>query len=256
MKTSPRIVVTRRIEQAGDFADKLTAAGFTPILFPTIELVAMDKRPLDAALSQIETFDWLIFTSVNAVDFFFRRVDALQSQPDWPYIAVVGSATATRLAQHHLAPDFMPTEFIGEALATGLGDLTGQRVLLPRAKAGRRELVANLQAQGAEVVEIGLYETKTLALSDVETAVFSQNLPKEYEAITFASPSSVDGFMELNPDRFEAIIACIGPITAAAAEKHGLHVVITPTEYTIDGLIAALQQHFNKVTGTFEVPIT
>ena len=93
---SPRIVVTRRAEQADEFAAKLTAAGFTPILFPTIELVAMDKRPLDDALSTIETFDWLIFTSTNAIDFFFRRVDALNVCPSWPKIAAVGTATAAR----------------------------------------------------------------------------------------------------------------------------------------------------------------
>ena len=242
----PRIVITRRVEQAGEFADKLTAAGFTPILFPTIELVAMDKRPLDAALLTIETFDWLIFSSTNAVDFFFRRVNALELQPIWPRIAVVGSATAARLAQHHLTPDFMPTEFVGEALAAGLGDLTGQRVLLPRAKAGRPELVTNLQAQGAEVVEIGLYETKTA----VFTPSAEQKIEQGYDVITFASPSSVDGFMS-RPDRFlkpvrsgHKTIACIGPITAAAAKKHGLHVTITPAEYTIDGLVAALIQHF------------
>ena len=255
---APRVVVNRRVEQAGDFADKLTAAGFTPILFPTIELVAMDKRPLDNALSQIQTFDWLIFSSTNAVDFFFRRVDALQLQPIWPRIAVVGSATAARLAQQYLTPDFMPTEFVGEALAAGLGDLTGQRVLLPRAKAGRPELVTNLQAQGADVVEVGLYETKTA----VSTPSAEQTIEQGYEVITFASPSSVDGFMS-RPDRFQKpvrsghkTIACIGPITAAAAEKHGLHVTITPAEYTIEGLVAALVQHFDKVTGTFEVPVT
>jgi len=196
---------------------------------------------LDEAVSRIGNYHWLIFTSVNAVDFFFRRVDELELQPDWPHIApklgVVGTATAARLAQHHLTPDFMPTEFIGEALAAGLGDLAGQRVLLPRAKAGRPELVTNLQAQGADVVEIGLYETKT--------AVSSQELTQDYDVITFASPSSVDGFMELRPVRSEAVIvACIGPITAAAAEKHGLHVAITPAEYTIDGLVAALVQHY------------
>ncbi len=235
----PRIVVTRRAEQAGEFADKLTAAGFTPILFPTIELRGMDKRPLDDALDALDYFDWLLFTSVNAVDFFFRRVNERDLRPTWPKISVVGSATAARLAQHNLTPDFMPAEFVGEALAAGLGDLTGQRVLLPRAKAGRRALINTLRAQGAGVVEIGLYETVT--------AVAAQELTEEYDVITFASPSSVDGFMELKSVRSgHKTIACIGPITAAAAQRHGLPVTITPAEYTIDGLMAALVQHFSQ----------
>ena len=171
----------------------------------------------------------------------------------FPKIAAVGSATANTLAQRNIQPDFIPDSFVGERLAAGLGDLTGQRVLLPRAKQGRPQLVHLLQKQGADVTELPLYETVTAVPSQQEW----DNLAQGFEAITFTSPSSVRNFLEIIDGRLDklqtvelrnqlqsATIACIGPITAAAAQEAGLTVAVMPKTYTTDGLVDALATYF------------
>ena len=163
-----RIVVTRRLEQADALCDQLIARGAVPILFPTIQLASLPTPNLDAILPTISQYDWLLFTSVNAVTFFFERVRSLQITPQLPSIGVSGKATANRLRQYHYEPEFMPTKFVGEALVEGLADfvakechssLSGQQVLLPRAKAGRPIVVELLRQQGAIVHEFALYNT-------------------------------------------------------------------------------------------------
>ncbi len=242
----PRVVVTRRVEQAPLFCDKLRAAGFIPLCFPTIQLEPLPALALDTALAKIETFDWLLFSSGNAVDFFFRRLDELSLTPRLPRTAVVGSATAQKLAEYHIQPDFMPQTFTGEALAAGLGDLAGQQILLPRARLGRPQIVAKLRAQGALVTEIPLYDTVTA----VPEPGARDQLAAGFDAITFTSPSSVRGFLQiagLKPVE-SAVIACIGPATAQTAVENDLPVTLMPDEYTLDGLVQVLAQHFGRQT--------
>ncbi len=244
-----RIVITRSRKQAAPFAEKLARLGAEPIVFPVIQFTALPTEPLDYALTHFEQYDWVIFTSANAVDFFFRRVDALGLSLAMPQVATTGSTTADRLRARQVTIDFTPGEFIGEALALGLGDLTGQRALLPRAKIGRPEIVDLLRRQGAVVDEVALYDTVTAVPAPESLA----ELEKGFDIITFTSPSSVRNFLKIledvRPRRFgkparsqlnQAIIACIGPVTAAAAEKQGLRVAVVPDEYTIDGLIQAM----------------
>jgi len=239
-----RVVVTRRVEQASLFGDKLRAAGFRPVNFPTIELQAVTEPALDHVLSQIENYDWLLFSSANGVNFFFRRLDELKLSPRLPRTAVVGSATASTLAEYHIRPDFMPDSFTGEALAAGLGNLTGKHILLPRARLGRPQIVTMLRSQGALVTDIALYETLT---ADPEPAALEQ-LALGYEAITFASPSSVRGFLDISGNKpiGSAVVACIGPVTAETAVEYGLPVPLVADEYTLDGLVQVLTRHFGE----------
>lgn len=249
--TAKRVVVTRGQEQADEFAVQLSAVGFTPVLFPVIQFVALPSPQLDKTLDSITEYDWLVFTSGNAVDFFWRRVDEGGLPLSLPSVAVVGSATLRKLAEHGIRADFVPAEFTGTQLALGLGDLTGKRVLLPRARIGRPEIVALLQQQGAVVDDVALYDTVTA----VPTPQNLDHLAAGFDAITFTSPSSVRNFFKIiqpELDRFprlvqslqHAAIACIGPSTAAAAQSFDLCVDLIPDEYTIDGLILALVQHF------------
>lgn len=240
-----RVVVTRSRAQADAFAHKLAAAGFTPIIFPVIDFVPLPPEPLDAALGCLPQYDWLIFTSVNAVEFFFRRVDERGIRVDGVAVAAVGSATANKLAERGLTTDFMPDEFTGAQLALGLGDLRGKRVLLPRAKQGRPQIVGLLRQQGAEVDDVALYETVTA----VPTPAALADLAAGFDAITFTSPSSVRNFIKLtrlhNVSNFaHAVIACIGPVTATEAAKFNLRVDLVPDEYTIEGLVQVLREHF------------
>ena len=140
----------------------------------------------------------------------------------------------------------MPESFTGEALAAGLGDLRGQKVLLPRARLGRPEIVTVLQEQGAEVTEIALYDTVTA----VPTQSALETLAQGYEAITFASPSSVHGFLAIGGVTLGpmGVVACIGPVTAQAAEDAGLTVTMMPQEYTAEGLVSCLVRYFERET--------
>lgn len=243
MPESPRVVVTRRAEQVALFGDKLRAAGFYPVVFPTIQLQALPALDLDRALAQIERFDWLLFSSANGVRFFFRRLSELKLSPRLPRTAVVGSATARELVEYDIQPDFMPDSFTGEALAAGLGDLNGQHILLPRARLGRPQIVTRLRSQGAQITDIPLYDTVTA----VPDPAALDELALGYEVITFASPSSVHGFLEISGKPLSsAVVACIGPVTAEAAVDCGLPVPLMPDEYTLDGLVQLLTCYFGE----------
>lgn len=241
MPERPRVVVTRRAEQAAELAGKLRSAGLEPVLFPTVALRPLASSLLDDVLTGLDLFDWLIFTSGNGVDFFFRRVEALGLNLKLPPTAVVGPATARHLAKFKVSPDFMPQEYTGTALAAGLGNLTGKRVLLPRARLGGLDIVQQLWQQGADVFDVPLYDTVTAAADPAAR----ENLQRGYEAVTFTSPSAVRSFLELvGPPLETAVIACIGPVTAQAAEAAHLPVAIIPTAYTLDELVASLAAFF------------
>ena len=272
-----RVVVTRTVDQANEFAAMLRQAGFAPLLFPAIALEALPPAPLDAALEELASFDWLIFTSGNGVDFFFRRIEEREvanigSRQDTgtknhslggfaplrenrPRIAVVGQATADKLTTRNIPIAFMPDQFVGEALVAGLGDLTGQKVLLPRAKIGRPEIATLLRAAGAEWVEVALYDTVTA----VPTAEAQQTLAQGFEVVSFTSPSSVRNFLQLIAGQTAierwvetAVILCIGPITAEAAVANGLPHPLAPDKYTLDNMITALMIVRERVVNTDE----
>lgn len=250
MSEQPRVVVTRTANQAAAFSQKLRDVGFTPVEFPAIQLAPLPWGPLDEALEKLADFDWIIFTSGNAVDFFLRRADMLKlSLADLPRVAAVGSATARRLTERGITIDYMPDEFVGTELVLGLGDLTGKKVLLPRAKIGRPEITDLLQEQGADLTEVPLYDTVTA----VPTPEAFAELNKGFAAITFTSPSSVRNFFKImadHPDRLsmplekllqQALIVCIGPVTAEAATDAGLSEHLIPEKYTIDGMVQQLK---------------
>jgi hydroxymethylbilane synthase len=260
--SNKRIVVTRSQEQSQEFADKLAALGAEPIVFPVIQFEPLPTDELDAALVKIETYDWILFTSGNAVDFFWQVVSGkwqvaskLRNKECGIRIAASGSATARKLSDLGIEADFIPGEFVGEKLVAGLGDLTGKRVLLPRAKIGRPKIAELLREQGAEVDDIALYDTITA----VPTPQSLAELHQGFDVLTFTSPSSVRNFLKIiatqdlrgfvrravgNLGGLETTIACIGPITRDEAQESGLTVHIMPQEYTIDGLIEAIVDYF------------
>ena len=240
-----RIIVTRNSDSAGGMCQQLAALGAIPIHFPTIDFVPLPAPELATALANLACYDWLIFTSGNGVRFFFEKVSSGEwrvASGEWPRVAAVGEATARLLLERGVVADFMPETFTGEQLVLGLSDVAGKKVLLPRAKIGRPEIVDLLRERGAMVDEIALYES----VPAVPTPASLAELDKGIDVITFTSPSTVRHFLEIvRPDR-SALIACIGPTTAGEAEKQGLSVAIMPDVYTIDGLLTALVAHFEK----------
>lgn len=246
-----RVVVTRPRAQAGPLADALTALGAQVILLPAIRLEpAADLTPLDRALRRLQAYAWVIFTSANAVRLTLERLAALGLPPAALAargVAAIGPATAAALQAAGVHPAFVPEEFIAERVAEGLGSVAGLRVLLPRAAGARPALPDLLRAAGALVEEIPLYR----AVPHGPDAAACAKLARGVDVVTFTSPSTVEGFVQivralgLDPQRLpgDPAFVCIGPITAAAAAQAGLPPARVAQDYSAPGLVEALLQH-------------
>jgi uroporphyrinogen-III synthase len=242
------VVITRSRAQAGPFARAIAERGAVPVLFPTIEIRPLqDWAALDRALSQIDRYAWLVFTSVNTVEAVWDRLRALgrSGLGDVARIAAIGPATAQALGDRGATIDAMPETHGGAAIAAALGELARRPVLLPRSDIGRVETAESLRAAGAVVEEIVAYHT-TPARPDPDGL---EALHGTVDAVTFTSPSTVRNFMTLaGPASREllarTLIACIGPATAAAVIGQGLAPPLEATIATSGGLLDALEEHF------------
>ena len=223
-----RIVITRPEPDAGRLAARLEALGATPIVVPAIRIAFAEPTPLDAALANTGRNQWVIFTSRTGVEAVFCRIDRLEG----PRVAAIGPATAAELGKHGVKPDLVPSEYVAEAILESLGEVRGQRFLLPRADIARRALADGLRERGAIVDEIDTYHTLPAG---------GERPPLDgVDAVTFTSSSTVRHFVEAGPVPPGAKVVCIGPITARTARGLGLKVTEVAGEYTEDGLIAAL----------------
>jgi uroporphyrinogen III methyltransferase/synthase len=241
-----RIVVTRPRDQAAALTDRLRALGAEAISLPTIEIRPPDDwTPLDEAISRLDTYDWLIFTSANGVNKFIERLD--QSPSDLrclrARICAIGPATAEALSTLHLKVDRLPAEYVAESLLQAFAgdDLNGKRILLPRALVARDLIPAQLEQRGARVDVVAAYQTVIPAAA----APHAQRLfaaPRRPDWITFTSSSTVKNFLSVCPkENLEAVrVASIGPITSGTARELGLSVDQEASRYTIDGLIEAI----------------
>ncbi len=248
-----RLLVTRPVHQAADFAEKIEALGGEPFIFPVIDIAPPGEwAPLDAAIDEIEEFDWIIFTSVNGVNFFFRRMwDRKKDVRSLAGIRVcaIGPKTRKAVEKRGMMVDYVPGEYMAEAVIEGMQEygLDGKRILLPRADIARKALPEKLAEMGARVEEVTAY--KTVPGSGDAGKLQELLSGGGLHIATFTSSSTVRNFMaKLPQDRAHAllkdvIIACIGPITAQTAKELGLTVHIQAEEYTIDGLLAAILQY-------------
>lgn len=243
-----RIVVTRSEEQAPALAERFGALGATPVCFPVIQFQPVYTDAADRAMVQLDAYDWILFTSVNGVRFFIERAPEHWRPASTTKIGAVGSATLLELELNKMTTDFVPEAFTGESLAVGLGNVHGKRILLPRASIGRPEIIEALRENGATVDDVGLYETVTA----VPTPNALAQLAKPLDAVTFTSPSSVRNFFKIfdggKPTGFgeKTAVVCIGPSTAEEAKQFGLTVHAVPDAYTIDGLVEAVVEWFEK----------
>jgi uroporphyrinogen-III synthase len=266
-----RVLVTRTREQASALSERLRSVGAEAVEFPTIQIVPpQDWSELDAAihrlyLSQGEGYDWLILTSANGVSIFFQRLEHLGYCSEdlqaklHVRIATIGPVTAATLKNYHVQADLVPEEYVAEGVMAALlqnaelhqTSLIGQRVLLARAAEARKVLVTDLQQAGALVDEVAVYYTLPIASHDARGEEILRLLQdKQLDIVTFTSSSTVRNFIawlktcEVDDDMsFQALIACIGPITSQTARQLGLHVDIEAKEFTIDGLVEAIIQH-------------
>ena len=249
-----KIVITRAREQASDFKSALEALGAHCIEFPTIAIAPPDSwDPLDRALEKLRQYDWIIFTSVNGVDFFMQRLLAAGMdirELHGVRLAAIGPKTAEALEKLMLRPDLVPAEYRAEGILDSLSgsNLSGKRFLMPRALAAREILPEKLREWGAAVDVVPAYQT----LLPTENAAEVVELFRrgEIDCLTFTSSSTVKNFFSLVEDANvlpflqRTTIASIGPITAETAAKYGLKASIMPSEYTIDGLVAGIVAYF------------
>ncbi|MBW7883728.1 MAG: uroporphyrinogen-III synthase [Caldilineaceae bacterium] len=240
-----RIVVTRAADQADDFAELLAAHGATPLVVPAILFQLQESPALNAAIRELASYSWIVFTSANAVRFFFERLQTEPQPAVRPQMAVVGSATERALRACGHEPAFVPEVYTGEELGRTLPEVNGRRILLPRAVKGTPEIVAELEARGAVVDDIAIYRTVPAPLAPAMRAELEQGV----DAVTFTSPSCVNGFLATAGAAVlrHALIACIGPTTAKAAAAGGLTVHIVAGEHTTAGLVEELAGYFRDM---------
>lgn len=244
-----RILVTRPRRQADDLLDRLNAEGAEAILFPTIEISPLeDSSQLDEAFGSLAAgdYNWVVFTSVNGVQAcatYIEKSGRGSAVFDTARVAAIGPATARALRALGVRVDFVPPEFVAERILEGLGDVKGQRILLPRAEIARPALAEGLQAAGARVDEIPVYHTVQPPADAAGLAALAEGV----DAVTFTSSSTVRNFVALAglEKLGAALVACIGPITADTARELGLRVDLVAAEYTIPGLVQALKEHFD-----------
>lgn len=249
-----RVLVTRAQAQSRELCERIKQLGGDTYAFPTIRIMdPVSYEALDQALRRLSHFVWVVFTSVNGVDRFFRRLRAVPDadirQLAQTSVAAIGPKTAEALADKGLKVDLIPDEYRAEALLSALEKhvAAGDNILLPRANIARKVLPDGLRRLGCDVTEADAYRTEINAEHAAEVAHMLAD--RAFHIVTFTSASTVRNFVKAldqtgQPWRHwitQAHIACIGPVAADAARELGLEPDVVATNYTTEGLLAAMQ---------------
>ena len=247
-----RIVVTRASEQAGALASRLSALGAGVVELPTIEIrPPADPAPLDRAIAQLDTYDWLIFTSANGVRFFLDRLDAGENdlRKLRAKICAIGPATRAAVEALHLKVDLMGKEYVAEGMleAFAAHDLAGKRILLPRAAVARDLVPAGLARRGARVDVVEAYRTVPPEHLAAQAREVLESRP---DCVTFTSSSTVRNLLlAAGAEALRGIaVASIGPITTLTARQLGVEVATQAKVFTVDGLVAAVLGLYTEMT--------
>ncbi len=241
-----RILVTRARAQASEFADLLEANGAEVIQFPTIRIqpITIDSKDIPAP----DKYDWVIFTSVNAVEIFYERLR--ENGKDvrvfgGTKICAVGPKTVEALNDIGIQPDLVPTHSRGSAIAAEIEDISGKKILLPRAKIATADLPNGLRERGAHVDDVPLYDTVKVA-SENQDEIETDLLNGSIDLATFTSSSTVTNFLEMFPAHIpetlltDVQVAVIGPETQKTAIEQGIQVDVVAKKATIESLVEAI----------------
>lgn len=250
------VLVTRTREQAAALVAPLEALGAEVLCFPVIEVVDPDdSSPVEAAIAELSSYDWLVITSTNGVDRFFDRMTAapggLQAL-ETTKVAAVGSATATRMRERGVEPDLVPSDFRAEGLVAAFEELgvgEGKRVLIARAEDAREVLPEQLREMGADVDVVVTYR---VVLAPPEPEVIDRLRAGTVGIATFASGGTFRHFLAalasagLDADRVAGSleIASVGPVTSDTVRKLGYDVAVEARESTMDSLVEAIVERF------------
>jgi len=255
-----RVLVTRTLEQAGEFVKLLEKEGAEPVIFPTIKTAPPpDWKKLDAAIKRLSVYDWAIFTSVNGVKYFNERLYKLGydiRELKGVKICAIGPRTEEAVRSLGIRVDLTPKEYRAEAVISGLGrrgirgsnPLRGKRFLLARALEAREILPVEIKRLGGRIDVAPAY--KTVRPNKEAGEIKKLLMDNGIDVITFTSASTVTNFAAMFKKKELAALlkdvktACIGPITADAARAHGIEVDIMPEKYTIPALTEAMVEYF------------
>jgi uroporphyrinogen III methyltransferase/synthase len=255
------IVITRATSQSGDFVQALKAYGARVLSCPTIEIREPESyERLDEALEHLYGYDWIIFTSTNAVDFFLRRLNHQNreiSDLDDIRVCAIGSATADKLSHAQVHVDIVPAKARAEGVFAAFSEfeggkekLHGLNFLLPRAAIARDYLPRALEDAGARVDIVTTY--RTAIPEDLDRGRLSAMLAGGADCIAFTSSSTVRNLVllfdtqDLSTILSGLTIACIGDVTAATAAEYGLTVDIQPSEFNVSELAKAIAEYYSK----------
>lgn len=245
-----RILVTRARAQASEFADLLEANGAEVIQFPMIKI-----QPIEGVdVPFPNEYDWVIFTSVNAVEIFYERLREKGKDTrafGTSKICAVGPKTVEALHSIGIHPDFIPSHSRGSVIAAEIEDIRDKRVLLPRAKIATADLRNGLRERGAHVEDVPLYDTVRVQgenRDEIETDLLNGRI----DLVTFTSSSTVMNFLEMFPAHQPTVlladvkVAVIGPTTHKTAVEHGVHVDVMAKEASIESLVEALIEAYHN----------
>lgn len=241
-----RIVVTRSRKQAGALSTELRAVGADVLEIPTIRIEPpANLREFAELVRDAHQYDWLVFTSPNAVEAFFDlfyRIYGDAREIGGVRIAAIGPATAKRVADYRFKVDLQPEEFVAEGIIKAFraeGDVENLRFLLPRAEVTREILAPALTKLGAIVDEAIAY--RTVPETADRTGAFARFQKEGADVITFTSSSTVEHFLALNPTLPPSVqLASIGPVTSQTLRDHGLKPHIEAVQHDIPGLVKAI----------------
>jgi len=259
-----RVLIGRARHQAGALSTQLRQLGAQVLEIPFIEVrPPRSFRPLDTALKNLPTYDWLILTSVNGVDAMWKRMQKLGTDnrqlrtENWElrtgsplHIAAIGPATQKAIEQRGIQVDIVPKEYVAESVVRALKNkVQGKRVLLVRAKVARDVIPNELRRAGAHVDVVEAYETVVPQSSRTRLRAALSNPRRRPHLVTFTSSSTVRNFVDLIGSRTAKsrarllggiLMSSIGPVTSSTLRDLGLPVDIAAKEFTIPGLIAAI----------------
>lgn len=247
-----RVLVTRSSNRSEGLSSRLRSFGAEVIESPLIRIdPPSDWQPLDTALAELESFDWLVFTSGNAAEFAFNRLAKQDGiLPKQTRVAAVGKVTVRRIEELGHSVAFHPKRYDADSLIAGLAgkhDLTGSRVLVLCGELAGSEVPDRLAELGASVTTAIVY--RTILTGSLPTDILELLQRQALQVITFTSSSAVTSFIQsvrkLPADCLGGVtVACIGPVTARTALESGIAVDVVPAEATADALADALAIRF------------
>jgi uroporphyrinogen III methyltransferase/synthase len=242
---STRVLAAGSPRTSRKLRDLLAPLGADVVTSPAIRITdPSDWGPVDAAIKRLDQYDWLVFSSLNGVDYFFRRLLELGGDARrlaHIKLAAIGSGTAEQLTRYHVKADLVPEQFNAEALATALGsNAAGQWFLLARASRGRKVLSDGLAQAGARVDQVVVYDSVDVETPDPDTA--DSLAGGEFDWVTVTSPAIARSLVRLYGDALrQARLASISPLTSAALRELGYEPAAEASEHTMAGLAESIR---------------